>query len=360
MQNFLGSRQIYVAAMDFGLREINSRFLNSQALQNAIGQARIVKSKFVYIHPGNFNILPKDEFAYDMNGITFIGEGSFEPTGIVTVNNVAYYQGDTNPVDQIGTIVTEIEGIKTSLTNINNHLTTIDADLEAIKKKNADQDQEINDLKLSVVNGKILLADSISYKGIPTAHDATFKVMSDNIRKISSSDGTFKRATFETNGYGGGRVSNPPDATDLPRDHVRDDVLTFPAVGKIATLIESASGKFNFANYSYASGNNSMDFFLEDDAGVTIPVFQIQNDIHATSSGTLGWYITAFRLNFVQRTFDGAYTRESGASGEVRVWDVTLPPNFNVNGVVKFYLVNTVLTWGGSYIRPNNAYITYI
>lgn len=69
-----------------------------------------------------------------------------------------------------------IDGIQTNLTNleteVNESLTTLGAEVEAAKK--------------SVSDGKILVANAITGKGIATATDATFATMASNISSIDT------------------------------------------------------------------------------------------------------------------------------------------------------------------------------
>lgn len=71
------------------------------------------------------------------------------------------------------------------------NLLVVDGILDASSKKpiqNAVVTEEINTLKKSVSDGKKLVADAVTEKGVDTATDATFEEIADNISKIKTGD----------------------------------------------------------------------------------------------------------------------------------------------------------------------------
>ncbi len=84
--------------------------------------------------------------------------------------------------------------------------------------------QAIDSLKSYVSDGKSLIASAVTDKGVPTAQDATFAQMAENIGKI------------ETGGGGGGDSPDTSDATATPGD-ILSPKTAYTAAGKVTGII---------------------------------------------------------------------------------------------------------------------------
>ena len=120
--------------------------------------------------------------------ISTIGDGTL--TGAIS-----YLNSNSADLEDINSRITSNENSIKLLQSSKADKTSIDG----IKEKVDSNSEEISSLKNSVSNGKKLVANAITEKGIETATNASFQTMADNIGKISSGGSDDDPATTSYN-----------------------------------------------------------------------------------------------------------------------------------------------------------------
>ena len=102
--------------------------------------------------------------------------------------------------------------------------------------------EELNELKTSVSDGKILIADAITDKGVPTSATDTFQTMANNIRDIEST---------EQEAYYGSIVIDKTSVTinNVETDYISVSLSQRPSANQVVTLT-TGSSNISLSSYS--------------------------------------------------------------------------------------------------------------
>lgn len=143
---------------------------------------------------------------------------------------------------------------------------------ETIKKIN----QEIEDTKKSVSDGKSLVASAITEKGVETATDATFQTMHDNILSIKSGGST------------GGSGSVITRVGDSIKTHTSNQIGTITHAGeKIKTIVTSRKLEEKFVAV-HSNGNSWVDTEINGKSTIKIQLkFKMQKATGAIFVGMM-------------------------------------------------------------------------
>lgn len=133
---------------------------------------------------------------------------------------VAYIKDNRELIDSITTSKVSVSAIVDNLTSIAENK-PLSANQGRVLKGSIDElqssvEEDIEDLKKSVSDGKELVADAITEKGIDTAADATFATIAENIGQIETgSDITLQESvTVKSNTNANGKVVFPNPGYD--------------------------------------------------------------------------------------------------------------------------------------------------
>lgn len=103
--------------------------------------------------------------------------------------------------DDVSTLESDINTINDDLSSLDTRVTSSEAnigDLDELETSNKDNLVDaLNEVFTDVSNGKELLADAITDKGVPTFATDTFETMSNNITAIPSGGGDIKQSFFD-------------------------------------------------------------------------------------------------------------------------------------------------------------------
>lgn len=107
-------------------------------------------------------------------------------SNVVTIDNKV-----TTLETDVETLETKVEELNASNISYDEHSTLYSAmgDIDELETTSKNLVGAINENFTSVSNGKSLVASAITDKGVPTASDATFQTMADNISQISGGGG---------------------------------------------------------------------------------------------------------------------------------------------------------------------------
>lgn len=114
--------------------------------------------------------------------------------------NITTLQGQVSTLSQTTTTQGE------SITSLQSQVSSNDTDISNLQQTTTTQGQsistletEVDDLKNSVSDGKTLVANAITAKGVTTATDATFQTMADNIANIPTAYVASGSFTYSSN-----------------------------------------------------------------------------------------------------------------------------------------------------------------
>lgn len=191
--------------------------------------------------------------------------------------------------------------------------------------------QAIEDLKSSVSSGKSLVASAITDKGVPTAQDATFQQMAENIGQIS-----------------GG--SDTSDATATSFD-ILSPKTAYTAAGKVEGTIPSLAAQTitpgtadrTIANGQYLSGTQT----IKGDANLTsgnikkgVTLFGVEGALETSFKATLT--VTADAGAVVTATHSGGTKVEALSTTGTVVLELPLEGTWSVTAVRGVAQYNTV------------------
>lgn len=149
--------------------------------------------------------------------------------------------------------------------------------------------EEMTEVKKSVSDGKKLVASAITAKNIPTAADATFKTMADNINKIESYPDIRQRhkitastSTQETNGI---PVVGNAFLVDIPEGYNRCNV-------NIRMYGKSTSTKFHTQAYGMYRGSTYEESIWFDSSSISQNLSLTKKEIDVEKYGDIEIKIT--------------------------------------------------------------------